>query len=282
MSQPRPPSEFRPTKERGQNFLVDRGIARRFVEVLGPRPEDVVLEVGPGKGALTEPLLATGCRVVAVEIETPLAAELAGRGEPRLEVIHDDFLRLDLAALSARLVPEDGGRVLALSNVPYSVTGPVLGKFCQGELPIARLVVGVQLEVAERLVAGPGTKQYGRLSLLAAAWGAWKRAFKISAGAYRPRPKVVSAALVGERDPAREPVVRGGPLDRVVRAAFSQRRKTLRNTLGGGLGLGKEGAEALLEAAGLDPGLRAEAVDLEGFRRLAAALPHAGDADLVG
>jgi 16S rRNA (adenine1518-N6/adenine1519-N6)-dimethyltransferase len=275
-------SDFRPSKDRGQNFLVDRGVARRFVEVLGPGPEDVVLEVGPGKGALTEPLLATGCRVVAVEIEAPLADELAGRGEARLEVLKADFLRVPMEDLLPHLEPEAGGRVLALSNVPYSVTGPVMGRLASGELPLERLVVGVQREVADRLVAGPGSKQYGRLSLLAAAWGRWRRAFKIGAGAYRPRPKVLSAALVGERDPDREPIRRGSPLDRVVRAAFAQRRKTLRNTLSGGLGLEKSGAEALLAAAGVDPGLRAEAVDLEGFRRLAEALSRAAPEDLVG
>ena len=275
-------SEFRPTKERGQNFLVDKGIARRFVSVLAPGPGDVVLEVGPGKGALTDPLLATGCRVVAVEIETPLAEGLAARDEPRLEVVHADFLRLDAAELTARLTPEDGGQVLALSNVPYSITGPVLGRLLSGELPVARVMVGVQREVADRLLAPPGSKQDGRLSLLGGAWGTWKRAFKIAPGAYRPRPKVVSTALVGVRDPEREPVRRGGPLDRVVRAAFSQRRKMLRNTLAGGLGLEKAGAEALLAAAGLEPTLRAESVDLAGFRRLAAALARGAEADLVG
>lgn len=275
-------TDFRPSKDRGQNFLVDKGIARRFVSTLAPRPEDVVLEVGPGKGALTEPLLATGCRVVAVEIETPLAEALARGGEERLEVVHGDFLRIHLGELLERLQPGEGGRLLALSNVPYAVTGPVMGRLASGELPIARLVVGVQREVADRLVAPPGGKQYGRLSLLAAAWGRWKRAFNISPGAYRPRPKVVSAALVGERDGDRQPIQRGSSLDQVVRAAFSQRRKMLRNTLAGGLGLDKAGAEALLAAAGLDPGLRAEAVDLAGFRRLAEAWRALGAVDLVG
>lgn len=275
-------SSFRPSKDRGQNFLVDKGIARRFVTTLAPGPEDVVLEVGPGKGALTDPLLATGCRVVAVEIEAPLAEELAAREADRLEVLHADFLRLDMVELATKLVPEDGGRLLALSNVPYAVTGPVMGRLLNGELPISRVVVGVQREVADRLVAPPGGKEYGRLSLLGAAWGRWKRAFKISPQAYRPRPKVVSAALLGERDPDREPIRRGSPLDRVVRAAFAQRRKMLRNTLAGGLGLEKPAAEALLAAAGLDPALRAEAVDLAGFRRLAEALARGVPEDLVG
>lgn len=255
---------FRPSKARGQNFLVDPNLARKFVAALAPGPGDLVLEVGPGKGALTLPLLATGCRVVAVELEAALADELEGLGEERLTLVRGDFTQLAAGDLEvAGALP-----TLALSNVPYSVTGAVLTRLLMGQLPLERFVVGVQREVADRLVAPPGSRTYGSLSVLARAFGELRRCFAIPPQAYRPRPKVTSAAVRAVRDPASPRVVAGGLLERLLRAAFGERRKTLANTLSSRLGQEKSLVVGLLERAGVDPGRRAETLSLVEFRRL--------------
>lgn len=262
---------WRPSKGRGQNFLVDQNLARKLVAALEAGPGDTVLEIGPGKGALTEPLLATGCKVVAVEVEGALAEALEARGLERLEVVHADVLAADLFELAARVGPG----VKVLSNVPYSITGPLLTRVLSGALDVSRLVVGVQKEVADRMVATPGGRDFGTLSVWVRAFGEAKRLFKIPPSAYRPRPRVQSAAVRVDRVEGRAPLVRGGLLERVVRAGFGQRRKALRNSLRGGLALAAGVAEEALEAAGVDPMARAETVDVEGWRRLAEALgPH--------
>lgn len=259
---------FRPSKERGQNFLVDKNLARKFVTSLAPSEGDLVLEIGPGAGALTRPLLDAGCRVVAVELQRELAEELEAWSEPRLRVLRADFLDLPPEELSWEgEVPR-----LALSNVPYSVTGLVLPRLLQGGFPLERFVVGLQREVADRLVASPGTRDYSSLTVLAQAYGTLKRAFKIPPQAYRPRPKVQSAAVLAVRDPQRELIPARSQLERVVRGAFGHRRKTLGNSLAARLGVAKTELEAVLRDGGVDPGRRAETFSLQEFRDLERVL----------
>ncbi len=266
---------WRPTKDKGQNFLVDGNLARKFVTTLDPQSDDVVLEIGPGKGALTEPLLATGCRVVAVEIEAGLVEELEAHEWERLEVIQADFLKLRLEELKEQIGPVPG-RLLALSNVPYSITGPVLARLFSGVLPVERFVVGLQLEVADRLVAPEGSRTYGRLSVVGAAWGKLKRSFKLPPQAYRPRPKVMSAAVLGIRDAEKAPCYPGSDLDRTLRASFGQRRKTLGNAIASGLHVDKAQVQESLARVDINASLRAEAISLEGYRRMAEALRQDG------
>jgi 16S rRNA (adenine1518-N6/adenine1519-N6)-dimethyltransferase len=256
---------FRPSKERGQNFLVDKNLARKFILSLAPSPEDLVLEIGPGSGALTAPLLETGCRVLAVEIQPELVATLESWQHPRLKIVQANYLRLDpKEILWDGEIPR-----LALSNVPYSVTGVLLPRLLQGGLPIDRFVVGVQREVADRLVALPGCKDYSSLTVLAQAYGTLKRVFKLSPHAYRPRPKVHSAAVLAVRNPERELIPFRSPQEKILRAAFAHRRKTLCNSLSGRLGLEKEVVTKLLVEIGIAPGRRAETLNLEEFRLLA-------------
>lgn len=257
---------FRPSKSRGQNFLVDPNISRKLIDLLDPGPGDTVLEVGPGKGALTEVLVERGLPVIAVEVQAELAAELRERDLPGVRVVEADFLAISPAELA---LP---GRCLALSNVPYSITGGVLTRFLSGELPVDRVVVGVQREVAERLLADPGSKTYGSLSLLGRAYGPARKGFKIPASCYRPRPRVESMAVRLDRDPGSEPMAAGGPLEKMARAAFATRRKTLLNSLSGSLGRGREEVRQGLEKAGVDPGRRAESLTIEELRKVVVHL----------
>jgi 16S rRNA (adenine1518-N6/adenine1519-N6)-dimethyltransferase len=244
----------------GQHFLVDPGIARRIVARAEVAPGDSVLEVGPGRGILTQALLEAGARVVAVELDRGLFEALAERfsGAPRLTLHHGDALRFDLAGVPAPF------KVVA--NLPYQVTTPLL--FHLLAAGPESLVVMVQREVAERMAAAPGTKAYGVLTLGVAARASVARCFAVPPGAFRPRPRVHSAVVRVVPHPA--PPLPAEEVDRfmaVVRAALGKRRKTLRNALGA-LGLPEDRLLDALAAAGIDPAVRGETLDLDAFLRL--------------
>jgi 16S rRNA (adenine1518-N6/adenine1519-N6)-dimethyltransferase len=255
---------LRPLKSLGQHFLVDPGIARRIVARAEVAPGDSVLEVGPGRGILTQALLAAGAKVVAVELDRGLFEALAERfsGEPRLTLHHGDALRFDPAGMQSPF------KVVA--NLPYQVTTPLLFHLLAA-WPAA-LVVMVQREVAERMAAAPGTREYGVLTLGIAARASVERCFAVPPGAFRPRPRVHSAVV--RVVPRPDPPLPAGEVDRfmaVVRAALGKRRKTLRNALGA-LGLAEARVKDALLAAGIDPAARGETLDLEAFLRLYRAL----------
>ncbi len=256
----------RPTKALGQNFVIDPNTVRRIVRSAGVGVDDVVVEVGPGLGSLTLGLLAEAARVVAVEIDPVLAAELpatVARHLPdradRLEVVLADALRLEG-------VPGPPPTAF-VANLPYNVAVPVLLRLLE-RLPSLRTgLVMVQAEVADRLVAGPGSKTYGVPSVKAAWYADVRRAGAVGRTVFWPAPHVDSGLVsFVRRDPP--------PGDRlatfaVVDAAFAQRRKTLRAALAGWAGSPAE-AERRLRAAGLDPGARGEQLAVGDFARLAA------------
>lgn len=265
-----PPSpRLRPLRSLGQHFLVDRGIVRRIVAAAGVAPGDTVLEIGPGRGILTEGLLEAGARVVAVEMDRGLHAALAERfrDEPRLTLHHGDALRFDLAAVPAPY--------MVVANLPYQVTTPLLFRLIEAPRAPAVVVVMVQREVADRLLAAPGTKEYGVLTVGVRARARCEACFAVPPGAFRPPPRVRSTVL--RLTPLASPAV---PEDEmaafmaVVRAALGRRRKTLRNALAT-LDLAPARIAAALAAAGIDPGARGETLDLSAFRRLHAALEAA-------
>lgn len=270
---PRPPeAPLRPLKSLGQHFLVDPGIARRIVACANLEPGETVLEVGPGRGILTEALLEAGARVVAVELDRGLFAALADRfgGEPRLTLHQGDALRFDPATVPAPY------RVVA--NLPYQVTTPLLFHLLAAAPGPEAMVVMVQREVAERMLAVSGTREYGVLTLGVAARARVERCFPVPPGAFRPRPRVHSAVV--RIVPRADPLLPEASIDRfmaVVRAALGKRRKTLRNALGT-LGLPEARLADALQAAGIDPAVRGETLDLDAFLRLYEAL--AGDAAL--
>jgi 16S rRNA (adenine1518-N6/adenine1519-N6)-dimethyltransferase len=257
---------LRPTKTLGQNFVIDPNTVRRIVRTAGIGPEDVVVEVGPGLGSLTLALLAESSRVVAVEIDPVLAAELprtvatrAPHLAERLEVVEQDALRLTS-------VPGPPPTAF-VANLPYNVAVPVLLRLLE-HLPSLRSgLVMVQAEVADRLVAPPGSKVYGIPSVKAAWYADVRRAGSIGRTVFWPAPNVDSGLVAfTRRDPpsgSREQTFA------VVDAAFAQRRKTLRAALAGWAGSAAD-AEGRLRAAGIDPSARGEVLGVEEFARLAA------------
>jgi 16S rRNA (adenine1518-N6/adenine1519-N6)-dimethyltransferase len=259
------------TRALGQHFLRDRAVADRIVELVAPTSRDLVVEIGPGRGALTDLLAHRAGRLLALEIDQTLAAQLGERlaGAPHVEVRQADAHRFDYRGLRA-LLPDPAGRLLAVGNLPYSVGKPILAALVEAAPPIDEMALMLQKEVAVRVAAAPGGKTYGALSVLTQARCAVRLAFSVPPGAFVPPPQVDSAVLhlAAHRVP---PVAVADPVRfaAVVRAAFSQRRKSLANALAAGLGLGVEGARRLVEAAGLDPGRRAETLSLSEFVRLA-------------
>ncbi|MBE1500834.1 16S rRNA (adenine1518-N6/adenine1519-N6)-dimethyltransferase [Amycolatopsis lexingtonensis] len=260
--------DVRPTKKLGQNFVHDPNTVRRIVELAHVGPDDVVLEVGPGLGSLTLGLLATGARVVAVEIDPKLAARLpetvAERGADaaeRLTVVGADALRVandDLPGAPTALV----------ANLPYNVAVPVVLHLL-AEVPSLRSgLVMVQTEVADRMAAGPGSRIYGVPSVKLAWYGPARKVAAVPRSVFWPVPNVDSALVAFERgdQPASED---RDSLFTLVDAAFSQRRKTLRAALAGWAGSAERAGE-LLTAAGIDPKTRGEQLDVHDFARIAA------------
>ncbi|MBS7545928.1 16S rRNA (adenine(1518)-N(6)/adenine(1519)-N(6))-dimethyltransferase RsmA [Ancylobacter oerskovii] len=254
-------------KSLGQNFLLDLNLTSRVARTAGALEDMTVFEVGPGPGGLTRALLALGAkRVVAVERDNRCIAalgEVAAHYPGRLEIIEGDALATDFAPLAA------GGRACIVANLPYNIGTPLLVGWLSAEPwpPFYEsLTLMFQREVAERIVAQPGTDHYGRLAVLT-GWRAQARiAFDVAPSAFVPPPKVTSSVVHIVPRPAPLPCDRRA-LERVTEAAFGQRRKMLRQSL---KSLGVD-ALALLEAAGIEPTERAEQVPVEGFVALANA-----------
>ena len=273
--------DLRPSKARGQNFVVDPAAVRRVVRVAGVQSGDRVLEVGPGLGSLTLALLEAGACVVAVEVDQRLAgalgatvADRAPAAARRLAVLAADALVVDGDALRAAAAGLDGGGgagpTRLVANLPYNVAVPVLLHLL-AELPgLAEVLVMVQTEVAQRLAAAPGGRTYGVPSVKAAWYGDVTVAGAVPRGVFWPVPNVDSSLVRLRTRPAPgDPALREATFA-VVDAAFSQRRKMLRSALAGWAGSPAR-AEALARAAGLDPALRGERLGLGSFVALARA-----------
>ncbi|MDO3683137.1 16S rRNA (adenine(1518)-N(6)/adenine(1519)-N(6))-dimethyltransferase RsmA [Micromonospora sp. C28ISP2-4] len=264
-----------PTKKLGQNFVHDPNTVRRIVTTAGLTPDDVALEVGPGLGSLTLALLPVAAHVHAVELDPALAAALpetaarfAGTAAERLTVHPADALRITAADLA-------GPAPTALvANLPYNVAVPVVLHLL-AELPTLRHgLVMVQKEVADRLVAGPGSKVYGIPSVKLAWYARSRAAGKVPPNVFWPVPNVDSGLVAFTRREPPRPDVPRRAVFAVVDAAFAQRRKTLRAALAGWAG-GADRAAAALTAAGVDPGARGESLTVEQFAAIAASAPDA-------
>ncbi|HYT09577.1 MAG TPA: 16S rRNA (adenine(1518)-N(6)/adenine(1519)-N(6))-dimethyltransferase RsmA [Mycobacteriales bacterium] len=260
-----------PTKTLGQNFVHDPNTVRRIVRTAALEPDEVALEVGPGLGSLTLGLLDAARHVTAVEVDPVLAAALPGTvadrrpdRADRLSVLTADALRLDG-------VPDPQPTAL-VANLPYNVAVPVVLHLLEVLPSLRHGLVMVQAEVAERLAAGPGSKAYGVPSVKAAWYAQVRRAGAVPRAVFWPVPNVDSGLVaLRRRDPPPLPAgVTRGDVFAVVDAAFAQRRKTLRAALASWAGSPAR-AEQVLRAAGVDPGLRGEALDVAAFARIAAA-----------
>lgn len=266
----------RARKRFGQHFLIDTQALHDIAARVEARPGDVVLEVGPGRGALTAALLETLPSLLAVELDRDLCAYLRQRfGADRLQLIEADVLRLDLPGLLAEAA---GQALVVVANLPYNITAPVLFKLRSHAGLVRRAVLTLQKEVAQRLVAPPGSRTYGQLSVLLSQCAHLRMARQIPASSFRPRPRVDSAVVELDFEPNRVPVNDIAAFERVVRAAFGQRRKMLRNALlslpapGGDGTLPADRLTELAATAAIDLTQRAEALAPEDFARLADAL----------
>jgi 16S rRNA (adenine1518-N6/adenine1519-N6)-dimethyltransferase len=260
---------LRPQRRWGQNFLCDPAVARRIVETAELGPDSVAVEIGPGLGALTEELVARAGRVYLVEIDRGLVGRLAARwgAEPRVRIVEGDVLALPLD----ELVGEPAATVVA--NLPYNIASPVLFRLLDLRVRFPRAVLTLQREMALRLVARPGSADYGITSVVVRAFADVRIAFGVSRRSFLPRPDVDSSVVdVRWTSAPRADVGDAGFFRRVVRAAFGQRRKMLRNALAGLAGERGTTAEAALARAGIAPTARAETLDLDAFARLARAL----------
>lgn len=261
----------RAKKKFGQHFLNDRNIIRKIVETAGVKKGDLVLEIGPGTGVLTRELLDAGASVTAIEVDSDLIPLLSGRfaGED-LAIIHSDALKTSYTSLAK----ERAARFKLVANLPYYISGPLLSRLLTERAAFSIMVLMFQKEVAMRIAAGPGSRDYGNLSVLSQAFTDVKREFDVPAHLFTPKPKVDSS-VVSFRV-LDEPKIRMDDekfFRAVVRSAFSTRRKTLLNSLSS-LGLPKADTLEAIKEAGIDPGRRGETLDLNEFSTLAAALYH--------
>jgi 16S rRNA (adenine1518-N6/adenine1519-N6)-dimethyltransferase len=255
-------------KSLGQHFLLDLNLTWKIAKAATVQPDDRVLEIGPGPGGLTRALLEAGSRVIAVERDTRCIAALEELSEAypgQLEIIEADALRIDERALVGP------GPLKICANLPYNISTELLIKWLRANhAPVGRLwdvmALMFQKEVADRILAAPGSKTYGRLSVIAQAASRPRRAFDLPARAFTPPPKVDSSVVVFEPSPARLENI--AAIERVTQAAFGQRRKMLRSSLKPLFG---GDTEAKLGAAGLAGSARAEEATVEAFLKLAEA-----------
>lgn len=262
----------RPKRSLGQNFLVDPNLQRKIVGALGAGPDDEVLEIGPGRGALTRHLVGQVRRLVLVEVDDDLAASLAHeyRGRDDVEVVHGDVLEVSIADHV-----ENFDSLLVIGNIPYNITTPIIFRLLDRPRPRG-IVLMVQEEVADRIVARVGTKAYGALSIGVRSVARVERVFKVRRGAFRPVPGVDSAILrITPMHPEPLAPAEERRLRRLVRAAFQWRRKQLRRILRDHPDLGFP--EDVFEQAAADSGVsladRPERLTPEEFIALAVALP---------
>ncbi len=254
------------SKRLGQNFLVDETVVDRIVAAAGVAPGDAVLEIGPGIGTLTQGLLEAGVKVVAVELDRRLVEVLADTlaGYDALRVVHGDILKTDISREMAT------APFKVVANLPYYITTPILMGILEQRLPVSVLVTMVQKEVAERMVAAPGGKDYGALSVAVQYYTVPEIAFLVPPQAFIPAPAVESAVIrCAVRSEPPVAVDSEATFFRVVKAAFAQRRKTLANALKAA-GLAAEAA-AVLAAAGIDGNRRGETLSLAEFAAVANA-----------
>ena len=264
---------IRPSRDAGQNFLVDETIARRIVdssEVEG----GAVVEIGPGLGILTNYLLDQAELVLGVEVGRGLCEFLSSRfrDRPNLILVNTDFLDLEVEKLY-----EYGGKFKIVSNLPFSISKPAISKILRLREYVESATITVQAEVAERVEASPGTKEYGVLTVMVAYWATSEVLFNIGSGSFYPRPKVNSTTMkLTMYDDPPHPATDERLFQKVVRGAFSQRRKMLRNALAPALNLAAQDMSDLAAESGIDFARRGETLSLAEFVHLTNTLANRG------
>ena len=265
-------------KKFGQNFLIDTHVLEKIIEESGITKDDFVLEIGPGIGTMTQYLCENAREVAAVEIDKNLIPILADTlsAYDNVEVINDDILKVDINKLAEE---KNGGKpIKVVANLPYYITTPIIMGLFESHVPVESITVMVQKEVADRMQVGPGTKDYGALSLAVQYYAKPYIVANVPPNCFMPRPKVGSAVIRLTRHA--EPPVQVDDeklLFQIIRASFNQRRKTLANGLKNyeGLSFEKETIEAAIAECGFSPSVRGEALSLEEFAKLANVLGRA-------
>lgn len=255
----------RAKKRFGQHFLHDGRYIDRIVASIAAGRDDAIVEIGPGEGALTLPLLRSAGRMTAIELDTDLIPRLRAAAAPLgiLEIIQADVLNVDLGALADRCLLRIAG------NLPYYISSPILFHCLEHVDAVRDMHFMLQKEVVQRMAAAPGSKIYGRLSVMLQLVCRVEALFEVPAAAFRPPPKIDSAVVrLTPLPAAQRPQVDASRLQGIVKAAFAQRRKTLSNALRGWF------TAASLQQAGIDPRARAETLAPDAFVRLAALPPH--------
>lgn len=262
-------------KKFGQNFLIDENVVEKIVREAGVTKDDFVLEVGPGIGTMTQILCEHAREVVAVEIDKkliPILQEDTLAYYDNVTVINEDILKLDIVKLANE---KNGGKpIKVVANLPYYITTPIIMGLFESHVPLDSITIMVQKEVADRMQVGPGTKDYGALSLAVQYYAKPDIVLQVSASCFMPRPNVDSTVIKltrYEKPPV--DVVDEHLMFALIRASFNQRRKTMTNSVGNaGLNITKEELAAALEKCGLSPTIRGEALTLEQFAQLTNAL----------
>ena len=259
-------------KKYGQNFLIDTRVLDKIIAAAEITEEDCVLEIGPGIGTMTQYLAERAGEVVAVEIDgnlIPILEETLSAYK-NVTIIHQDILKMDVEGLAR----ERGKPLKVVANLPYYITTPIIMGLFEKHVPLKNITVMVQKEVADRMQAGPGTKDYGALSLAVQYYAKPEVVANVPPNCFIPRPNVGSAVVRMDRYGTPPVQVEEGKLFAIIRAAFNQRRKTLANSLGnaGELGISKERTGEALERMGLPVTVRGEALSLEQFAELSNLL----------
>ena len=260
----KPSTPHRARKRFGQNFLHDTGIINRIIGAIHPKPDDHLVEIGPGQGALTEFLVASGCQLDVVELDRDLVPGLqAAYGDRPGFAIHSaDALKFDYGSLQG----DGSARLRVVGNLPYNISTPLIFKLLENAALIKDMHFMLQLEVVNRLAASPGNKNWGRLGIMAQYHCDIESLFEVPPSAFSPAPKVQSAIVrLTPRVESPWPACDEAVLRRIVQASFAQRRKTLRNNLKGLVEVDQ------LQALGIDPGARAETLELPQFIEIANA-----------
>ncbi|NLY44428.1 MAG: 16S rRNA (adenine(1518)-N(6)/adenine(1519)-N(6))-dimethyltransferase RsmA [Tissierella sp.] len=264
---------FKFSKSLGQNFLIDGNIVRKIVQGANITKEDYVLEIGPGIGTLTEELALNAKKVVSVELDQSLLPVLEDTLEPydNVEIVHGDILKIDVRKIIDEKLA--GGPVKVVANLPYYVTTPILGMLLEESLNIDSITVMIQKEVADRMVATHGSKTYGSLSVFVNFYSRPEIILKAPKTVFMPQPKIDSSVIkLNIKDEL--PDVDSEQLFKVVKAAFSKRRKTVLNALSSyGFDLDKEFIKKSLEEIEISPETRAENLSLEDFINISKILP---------
>ncbi len=263
-------------KKFGQNFLIDENVVEKIVRDAGVTKDDFVLEIGPGIGTMTQILCENAREVVAVEIDDkliPILTEDTLSWYDNVTVIHEDILKLDIVKLANE---RNGGKpIKVVANLPYYITTPIIMGLFESHVPLDSITIMVQKEVADRMQVGPGTKDYGALSLAVQYYAKPQILLNVPASCFMPRPNVDSAVIQLTRYEKPPVEVKDEHLMfRLIRASFNQRRKTMTNSVGNSpeLSVSKEQMAAALEKCGLSVTVRGEALTLEQFARLANVL----------